>query len=82
MDDAARICERVVVFDRGRVLMDGTPESVFSQPEKLISVGLSVPHASELAMALRERGIDIPRSVYTHESLVEAVLAAKGVGKC
>ncbi len=82
MDDAARICQRVVVFDRGRVLMDGAPAEVFSRPEKLISVGLSVPHASELAMALRARGVDIPRSVYTHESLVEAVLAAKGVGKC
>ncbi len=82
MDDAARICQRVIVFDRGRVLMDGAPAEVFSQPEKLISVGLSVPHASELAMALRARGVDIPRSVYTQESLVEAVLAAKGVGKC
>lgn len=82
MDDVARICERVIVFDSGRVIMDGTPQAVFSQPERLISVGLSVPHACELAMALRERGVDIPHSVYTHERLYQAVLAAKGVGKC
>lgn len=82
MDDVARICERVIVFDSGRVIMDGTPQAVFSQPERLISVGLSVPHACELAMALRERGVDIPHSVYTHERLYQAVLAVKGVGKC
>lgn len=82
MDDVARLCERVLVFNRGKIVMDGTPEAVFSQPEKLMEIGLSVPHASELAMALRAQGVDIPRSVYTHEQLKAAVLAAKGVGVC
>lgn len=82
MDDVARLCERVLVFDKGKLLMDGTPAEVFSDPEKLISVGLSVPHASEIAMALRAQGVDIPKNVYTHAQLKNAVLAAKGVGKC
>lgn len=82
MDDVARLAQRVLVFDHGSVVMDGTPEEVFAQPERLISIGLSVPHAAELAMQLRAQGVELPRDVYTHESLKNALLEAKGVGRC
>lgn len=82
MDDVARLAQRVLVFDHGSVVMDGTPEEVFAQPERLISIGLSVPHAAELAMQLRAQGVALPCDVYTHESLKNALLEAKGVGRC
>lgn len=82
MDDVARLAQRVLVFDHGSVVMDGTPEEVFVQPERLISIGLSVPHAAELAMQLRAQGVALPCDVYTHESLKNALLEAKGVGRC
>lgn len=82
MDDAAEFAQRILVFDHGTIKMDGTPEEVFSQPEELIKIGLSVPRPTAIAMALRERGLDIPRSIYTHEQLKEAVLKIKGAGKC
>lgn len=82
MDDVARLAERVLVFDHGSVVMDGRPDEVFANPERLISIGLSVPHAAELAMALRAHGVELPGAIYTHDSLKNAVLAAKGVGKC
>ena len=82
MDDAAEFAQRILVFDHGTIKMDGTPEEVFSQPEELIKIGLSVPRPTAIAMALRERGLDIPRSIYTHEQLKEAVLKVKGAGKC
>lgn len=82
MDDVARLADRIIVFDHGTVVMDGTPAEVFSKPEKLIEIGLSIPHSTEIAMALRERGMDIPSSIYTHEQLREAVFKAKGVRPC
>lgn len=82
MDDVARLADRIIVFDHGTVVMDGTPAEVFSEPQKLIDIGLSIPHSTEIAMALRERGMDIPASVYTHEQLREAVFKAKGVRPC
>ena len=82
MDDAARLAERLIVFDHGRVAMDGTPEEVFSRPEELIAIGLNVPHAASLAMALRARGVRLEGSIYTHEQLKVAILRAKGVGAC
>ena len=82
MDDAARLAERLIVFDHGHVAMDGTPEEVFADPEALTAIGLSIPHAAALAVALRRRGVELDGSIYTHEQLKEAVLRAKGVGAC
>ena len=82
MDDAARMAERLIVFDHGHVAMDGTPEEVFSHPEELIAIGLNVPNAAALAMALRERGLRLEGSIYTHEQLKAAILRAKEAGAC
>ena len=82
MDDAARLAERLVVFNRGKVLMDGTPEQVFSRAEELLDVGLAVPQATALAMALRRQGLKLDGAIYTHEQLLGAVLRAKGVPEC
>ena len=82
MDDVARLCERIIVFDGGRIAMDGSPEEVFAKPEKLMAMGLSIPHASTVALELRMRGMKLDRPVYTHEQLLQAVLRAKEAGKC
>ncbi len=79
MDDAARLTERLIVFDHGHVAMDGSPEQVFSQPEELVKIGLNVPQATRLAMELRARGVALEGSIYTHAQLMAAL---KGVGAC
>ena len=79
MDDAARLTQRLIVFDHGRVAMDGTPEQVFSQPEKLVEIGLAVPQATRLAMALRKEGVPLSGSIFTHTQLMAAL---KEVGAC
>ena len=82
MDDAARLAERLIVFDHGRVAMDGSPEEVFSRPEELVAIGLNVPHAAAIAMALRQRGVRLEGSIYTHEQLKAAIRGAKEAGVC
>ena len=82
MDDVARLSERIIVFDHGKIAMDGTPEEIFSQPERLISMGLTVPHSTAVAMELRRLGLELPEAVYTHERLLSAVIEAGEVGKC
>lgn len=78
MDDMARLAERIIVFSHGAIVMDGTAKEVFSRAEELISIGLDVPHATELAMALKKQGLDLPDGIYTHEQLLDAVLAIRG----
>ena len=82
MDDTARIAERIIAFDHGRVAMDGTPEQVFSEPEKLMAMGLDVPQATALAMALKDAGVPLTGSIYTHGQLLSAVLRAKEAAGC
>ena len=82
MDDVARIAERIIVFNHGRVVMDGSAGEVFSRAEELIGIGLDVPHATELAMALKKQGLPLPEGIYTHEQLLSAVLENRGAAVC
>ena len=82
MDDTARIAERIVAFDHGRIAMDGTPEEIFSEPERLEAMGLDVPRATSLAMALKSAGVPLDGSIYTHGQLLSAVLRAKEATGC
>ena len=51
-------------------------------PEKLCGIGLAVPQATRIAMALKARSIALPESIYTYEQLKAALLELKGVGTC
>ena len=83
MDDAAKIAGRLIVFHEGSVAMDGTPEEVFSRQQELVGMGLDVPQSAAIADALRARGVKLPKSIYTLDSLREAVLGlAEGVPQC
>ena len=79
MDDAARLTQRLIVFNHGSIAMDGTPEQVFSQPEKLVEIGLNVPQSTALAMELRKQGLPLQGAIFTHGQLMAAL---KEVGAC
>ena len=76
MDEAVR-ADRVVIMNKGEILLDGTPEHVFSQDELIRSARLDVPMAVEIAIYLRENGIDVPPEVVTAERLKEFVCQYK-----
>ena len=81
MDDAAKIADRLVVFHEGGIAMDGTPDEVFSRPAELTSMGLDVPQAAAIAQALRERGVELPGSIYTLEQLRAALVPLRKGGR-
>lgn len=70
---------RVIVMDKGKIVSDGTPSQVFSQVDKIKSIGLDVPQATEFAAYLRSEGLDIKGDVLDADSCIEAVLKAKGM---
>jgi len=72
MDEAAK-CGRVVVMDKGRVVLDDTPRKVFSHVEQVKEIGLDVPQVTELAWELRRAGYDVPDDIITEEECVEAI---------
>ena len=66
MEEAAR-ADRVIVINDGRIALDGTPRQVFSNVEKLRSMGLEAPQGNELILELKKAGLNI-----TGDSLTEA----------
>lgn len=60
MGDIAELADRVLVMNRGKLVMNGTPAEVFSRGEPLWEMGLGLPPATEFMERIKERmpGID------------------------
>ncbi len=80
MEDAARISQRIVVFNHGHIAMDGAPAEVFRHGFELVQMGIIVPQITRVMMRLRELGLDVDDSVYTVEQAKAALLSLKGGG--
>ncbi len=63
--------DKIYVMDHGHVVMEGTPEEIFSQVDRLKEYRLDVPQVTILADELRKRGLDIPAGILKKEKLVE-----------
>lgn len=70
MEEAVH-ADRVVIMHEGEIFLDGTPQEVFGQEEKVKSVNLDVPMAIELAAKLRQKGIEVPENIIGTEEMVE-----------
>lgn len=73
----AILADRIMVMDEGRVIMTGTPKEVFSQVEKIKSLGLDVPDATYLVYLLSQKGIHLDPTILTSEEVVEALCQYK-----
>ncbi len=82
MEDMAVRCHRVVVMSEGQVVADGTRDEVFSDADKLVSVGLDVPEITKLAALLASRGFDFGKTVYTVEDAADVICRALSGGEC
>ena len=72
MDEAVK-AKRVVVIDSGKILIDGTPKSVFKNVEMLRSIGLDVPQVTMLAYKLRENGINVSDDILTVDECTQEI---------
>jgi len=72
MEEAVN-ADRVIVMDKGKVEMDGTPGEIFSQVEELKRIHMTVPQVTELAWLLTKEGLPLPDGILTAEELVEAL---------
>lgn len=69
MDEAVN-AHRVIVMEKGRIVLQGKPREVFSQVDKLKNLGLDVPQMTDLARQLRSAGIDLPADILTVDEMV------------
>lgn len=72
MDDLANCCDRIVVMNEGAVFAEGTPAQVFAHADELKSIGLGVPAAQRMALALAQAGVPLRcDKLYTVEALAD-----------
>ncbi len=74
MEDMARYAERILVMEGGRLALDGKPEDVFSEGEKLREMGLDVPEITRVVLGLRALGVPISEKIYTLSAAEQALL--------
>ena len=72
MDEAVE-ADRILVMEKGQIVMEGTPREIFSQVEKVKKLGLDVPQVTELAYELNKEGFNVPVNILTVEELVDAL---------
>ena len=77
MEEAA-LADRVVVFNKGKIQLSGTPTEVFRNVNEICKLGLDVPPMVELANFLREQGMDIKEDVLSVDDMVEELTRIYG----
>ena len=75
MEDMARLADRLIVMNKGRIFMQGTPGAIFSHMEALGSIGLAVPLVTNVIGHLRAMGLPLPDDIYTMEQATSAILS-------
>ncbi|MGL4800372.1 MAG: energy-coupling factor transporter ATPase [Cellulosilyticaceae bacterium] len=73
----AILADRIIVIDKGKVCLEGTPKEVFAQVERIKAIGLDVPDATYLVYLLNQKGITLDPTILTTEEVVEALCQYK-----
>ena len=76
MADIARLSDKVIVIDSGRLVTVGTPYEVFSQHEKLENVGLALPPVTQFTETLRSRGMELSETILSVDQAAEEIYRA------
>lgn len=80
MDDIAVLADRIIALHDGKIELDGTPEEVFCNREKIKEIELDLPMATRLRDKLVEKGVDLPDGIVTPKQLETALAKLKQGG--
>jgi len=75
--DEAILSDRVIVMQDGEIHLDNTPANVFKDPERIKTLGLTMPQIADLNIKLRALGLDLPEGVLTIKEMTDALCRLK-----
>ena len=78
MDNVAELADRVLVMDRGKLIMDASPAEVFSRGTELAKIGLALPSAASLMEKLARRGFPVNTGVFTLNDAEKEIMRVFG----
>ena len=67
--EEAYLSDKVIILNSGEKYMEGAPEDVFADEDKIKSIGLDIPFVLQVKNALKKKGIEIPKNIRTIEEL-------------
>ncbi|MCG1011476.1 energy-coupling factor transporter ATPase [Tepidanaerobacter sp. GT38] len=65
--------DRVLVMEKGKIVMEGKPSEIFSQVEELKKHGLDVPQVTELAYLLSKDNVPLRKDILTVDEMVDCL---------
>jgi energy-coupling factor transport system ATP-binding protein len=71
--DEVPIADRVIVLSFGEIVFDGSPRALFAQAERLQDWNLTLPPLQDMALSLRQAGVEVPLAVTSVEELAHAL---------
>lgn len=76
MDETTE-ADRIIVMDKGRVALTGTPKEIFKQVDLIKGFGLDVPQVTEVCYNLNKKGISIKDDILTVDEMVKEICRLK-----
>lgn len=74
MEDIAKLVDRIIVMNKGKCVLSGSPREVFKQSDMLNEIGLGIPQITALVKQLRSKGMDIRDDCLTVQEAKEEIL--------
>lgn len=78
MEEVAELAQRVLVLDKGKLVLDGTPKEVFRQEDMLQSMSLAVPQPAVLLRRLKSKGLPLAADGITEDEAFAEITSLKG----
>ncbi|MBR5071111.1 MAG: energy-coupling factor transporter ATPase [Oscillospiraceae bacterium] len=76
MEEAA-LADRILILSDGKIVENGTPKQVFSDRERMLSLGLEVPPVTDLTLNLIGSGLPLENDIIHPEELIDSLLRIK-----
>ena len=78
MEDIAKVANRVIVMNQGKIFADDKPEIIYSMAEESDEIGLDVPQITRATKLLKEKGYEFSKTIITVEEAYQELIAQLG----
>lgn len=78
MEDVSKLSDRIFVMAEGKIILTGTPEEIFAEPDRLAEVGLAAPPIAILMDQFRKAGFPVPPGIFTIEAAADVLSKLTG----
>jgi energy-coupling factor transport system ATP-binding protein len=80
MEEIIRVADRIIILERGKIVLDCSPDALFDDPKALETARPFLPDVTQLLIGLKEKGWDIKTNTYRSDRALSEILSVLGPG--